>query len=490
MADRIRLAAGLSLLIGCWPFAAWAEGRTAPSSDSSRFQDSAAAVPVPVHTVRRADPERGPFPGAPLLLSAPLSDVPYGLRGGFESPSMRQSLQWHAGATQFANQSIGWMWEGMRPGFLRGLGTWASLAAFDYFFMYLPPGTGWMHEEWHRSVLTNRGYPSYDGIYHWDIGAAAVSVDHVADKDLAELKLRHPGEFTRLMSAGLESETEAIRQMRRNNFFLGRRSGYDLIDWWTTGLNGTAYLYVCATSEFDSNLVAADRKELKESQRDFTGLDFRAWVYDMRHPKEPYKDSPRGRRHFGGQGFDRYFLYGDLTAGERGYLKLQAGLSLLNFVSPQYFGRDWLPGKNPWSGEGFLWNFGLMHHLTPFGYEVGGDFLVRRGKWSWIFSAQSFVNGEMALPGLGGELYRYPVTVGTTDVYLTCGGSAWLQPQDQLYYGTTPLPGFSALLGAAVPLLWSVELFGEADAKTQGWQAGNVNLDPAVQARAGLQLKL
>ena len=45
-------------------------------------------------------------------------------------------------------------------------------------------------------------------------------------------------------------------------------------------------------------------------------------------------------------------------------------------------------------------------------------------------------------------------------------------------------------VGAAVPLRGSLELFGEADAKTAGFLAGNVYLDGALQARAGLQLRL
>lgn len=72
------------------------------------------------------------YPGAPVMVSAPLIDLPFGRRGGFESPRMRQSLQWNAGAMQLVNQSIGWLWEGMRPSPWQSIGTWASLAVFNY----------------------------------------------------------------------------------------------------------------------------------------------------------------------------------------------------------------------------------------------------------------------------------------------------------------------------------------------------------------------
>jgi hypothetical protein len=438
----------------------------------------------------RPGPVREPFPGAPLLISAPLSDLPYGLRGGFESPSMRQSLLWHAGASQLGTQSIVWLWDGMRPGIGQGIGTWVSLIAFNYLSLYMPLGEAWLHEEWHRAVLTRRGKPSYNGVYHWDVGGSMIAVDHVSDADLADVKARHPADFTRLMSAGLESGTESSRLMRSNNFFLGHQSGYDAIEWWSTGLNGTLYLFACATDERDGELQRANLREPGQSQRDFTGFDFRAWVHDMRHPEEAYEDGPRGRSHPLGNGFDRYLLFSDLSAGEVSYLKLQTGLSLLNFVSPQYFGRDWLPGKNPWTGGGFLWNFGLTHHLTPFGYAVGGDYLARSGIWSLAFTAQGFVNGQTVLPGLGAEVFRYPASVGTTPVYLTFGATAWMQPEDQAYRTSSPEAGGAVKVGAAVPLRWSLEIFGEADAKTPGFMAGNVYLEAAVQARAGLQFKL
>lgn len=435
-------------------------------------------------------PSRGPFPGAPLLLSMPAADFPYGLRAGPGSPSMRQSMQWNAAAVQAANQTIGWLWEGGRPSALRSLGTWFSLGLFDYLSVYVPPGHAWMHEEWHRAVLSRRGISSYNGVYHWDLGASAIAVDHVSDADLAELKREHPADFTRLAEAGVEGELESIRLMRKNNFFLGRKSEYDRISWWSSTLNSSAYLYLCSVDDLDPELEKAGRRETSESARDFTGLDFRAWVYDLRHPGEPYAAGPRGRTHPSGSGFDRYLKYGDLTHGERIYLRLQAGLSLLNLISPQFFGRDWLPGTTPWDGRGHLWNFGLAHRLTPFGYSVGGDLLLRRGKWAWAFEALCFVNGKTALPGIGGELFRYPVTVGRKDVFLTGGASAWLQPEDMAFRTASALPGAALHAGAAVALLPALELFAEADAKTPGWVAGDVYLDAAVQARAGLQVRL
>lgn len=472
----------------------------------------AAAAPDPARNVRdthaeeerflntitgshqKADPSqwraRPPYPGAPLLLSLPVADFPLLLRGGFDSPGMRQSLLASAAFTQWADQSLVWLWSGAESDFLRNLLTYSSLGLFAWFSDYLPLGDAWMHEEWHRAVFTRYGMESYNGIYDFDLGSSAIPVEHVADRDLAELKDRHPADFTRLMEAGGEGETEAARLMRRRNFFLGRQSYPDRFGWWVTGLNSTLYIWISSEDVFDQDLKDANDRETDPRKRDFTGLDYRAWVYDMRHPDETYAAGPRGRLHPSGTGFDRYLLNSDLTGDEKDFLKLQAGLSLLNLISGQNLGWDWLPATNPWSGQGYLWNFGLTHHLTPFGYAVGGEFLARQGKADWIFTAQGMANASLVLPCLGAELFRYPFALGREPIFLSLALSAWLQPEDQRFRARSAVPGAYGLLGAAFPLGQSLEVFAEGDAKTEGWVPGVVYLDAAAEGRFGIQLRL
>lgn len=483
------LCAGFAGAVFSQPVADTERGSQA-GPDTARSQAAASpapgktSLPPPLHALRP------PFPGAALLLSAPLVDMPYGRDGGFDSPSMRQSLLWSVAFSQFGDQAIGWAWEGVRDPFLHGLGLWTSLSLFEFASIYLPPGDSWMHEEWHRAVLTNRGVSSYNGIYHWDIGANTIAVDHVADADLAALKAGHPQDFVRLQEAGIEGEIEGLRLARRNDFFLDRDSRYDRLHQFMVTANTAFYLYACGVDDDDDELQKMNRVEIAESARDFTGFDFRGWVYDLRRPDEPYAASPRGRPHYGGSGFDRYLLYGDLTAEDLSYLHAQAWLSLLNFVSPQLWGRDWLPGIDPWKRERFLWNFALVHELTPFGFEIAGDFLVRRGKWSWVYALQAYSNAKTVLPGLSGELFRYPAALARLPVYVSCGASLWLQPEDQRFRDTTPAPGGAVRLGVAVPVYGALEAWVEGDAKTDGWVAGDVSHEAGAQGRAGLQLRL
>lgn len=472
-----------------------ARGVEAPSRDSA---DSlpAAAPGDDRKAAASGAPRRAGFPGAPLLLRIPLVDLPHGNRGGngglgFSSPSMRQALLWNMASAQLSLQTLDWAWGRAGDGLVREFGLWGSLAAYVYFSTYLPLGEAWLHEEWHRAVLANRGMSSHNGVYGVEIGSGLIAVDRVEDEDLVRLKARHPAEFIRLMSAGIESETESHRLMRRQNFFLGRSSRTDRFLWWVHGLNGTFYLAACANGWIDEDIEEMEAGETAMADRDFTGPEFTAWVHDLRRPDHHYAAGPRGRVHPSGTaGYRRYLATSDLDADERDYLNLQAWLSLLNFASPQSWGPDWLPGALPWSGQRVLWNAGLNHHLTPFGYQVAGDLLLRHGKWNWVYTAQVFVNSSLALPGLSAELFRYPVPAGRKVIYLTGGASLWMQPDGLLFDTSDLLPGAGILAGAALPLAGGLEAWVEADAKTDGWVPGNVNLEPAVQARAGLAWRL
>jgi hypothetical protein len=449
-----------------------------------------------VRTGRAPRPAYG-FPGAPLLLQFPLADWPYAFDHGrsafpLAEPSMRQSLLWSAAYTQLGVQSLVWAWErNARPGAGRELGTWLSLGAFSFLSAYSPLGDSWLHEEWHRAVLARRGSVSRNGVYDFDIGASVIKVDGVRDADLARMKERHPADFVRLMSAGLEGQVESYRLMRRNNFFLGRSSRHDSFLWFVGGINGTFYLWACAEGWIDGDISDMERRETSMADRDFTGPDFTAWVHDLRRPEAAYDAGPRGRAHpSGAAGFRRYLASDDLTGGERDYLRLQAGLSLLNFASPQYWGHDWMPGSLPWGGPGLLWNAALIHHLTPFGFSLGSEVFLRQGKWCWILGVQGLVNAGTALPGLSAELFRYPLAVGRRTLFLTGGASAWLQPEDLLFRTDEVKPGGAVVAGIAVPVLGGLEAWMEGDAKTDGWVPGNVYLDAAAQARAGLQWRL
>jgi hypothetical protein len=87
---------------------------------------------------------------------------------------------------------------------------------------YVPPGEAWLHEEWHRAVLSHCGIASYNDTYKFRLFGGVVNVSHVRDEDLERLKREHPAEFVRLAAAG-SSRACALCGDRGEDRGLGRR---------------------------------------------------------------------------------------------------------------------------------------------------------------------------------------------------------------------------------------------------------------------------
>lgn len=449
---------------------------------------AAAAEPLPDSAIATAAAPR------PLRIDLPLLDVPFNVEHGYSFPSMQQSVALTAGVTQATHEALGILWrptvtdrsvQGVLANRRLG-GLWASIVLFDA----LSPFPGWTHEEGHRAVLTNRGIDSHNDIYE-DPFATMVSVSHVSDEDLVWLKAEYPADMVRLSEAGGEAQVELVLHMQKANFFDRRSSTYDLPSWW---LNmGTVAFYVWYCSQDDVNRIT-EEETLKEdadiSKRDIVGADYTSWVYDLFRPDEPYPAGVRGRTHPSGVGLDRYIQPSELAPEELRYLKLQGYLFLLNFLSPQMFGLDRFAGTDPITHRPCWWNVRVTHHLASFGTATGLHLLYQQGATNLGCTYFSYISRYKYWPGLALEWVRYPVRIAGRTVSFSAGASVWLQPRDQRFDSPSSQGGGWLSLGVACPLTrrlaWSIE----CDAKTSGWVAGNVFLDPAVQARTGLVLTL
>ncbi len=130
-----------------------------------------------------------PDPRPPgLRLDVPLLDAPYNIRHGLRAPSMQQSLALTEGFYEASHAGIQAAW-GKHKWLGRG-----SVALWDYFTIALPLADAWVHEEFHRAVLGNRGIDSFNDVYKLDLSADAIAVSHVKDGDLVRLKSEHPAE--------------------------------------------------------------------------------------------------------------------------------------------------------------------------------------------------------------------------------------------------------------------------------------------------------
>ena len=221
--------------------------------------------------------------------------------------------------------------------------------------------------------------------------------------------------------------------------------------------------------------------------RDAVGMDFTSWVYDLFRPNEPYTN--RGA-HPSGVGIKRYIMTNNLTMDELNYLKLQGVLTFINLISPQLYFYNRFEAVSPLNGKTFYWNFALQHHLTSFGFDVAVDLFYKQGELNLFAAVHSYFNKQNYFPGLELEVVDYPLRLGEYTVSLSGSAHLWLQPQSQSFATGNGQFGAFASFKARFPVIWGIGTFFEIDAKTAGWKAGNVYLDPAVQARAGLSLTL
>jgi hypothetical protein len=345
----------------------------------------------------------------------------------------------------------------------------------------LPPGAPWLHEEWHRAVMSNRGISSYNDVYNFDFGGDSIAVSHVRDEDLIRLKRDHPADQVRLQEAGIEGELMLVQRLQKEHFFR-RSTAYHVPLYWIEKLSTWGYVQSGGTHEID---VSTDEDNAREganvARRDFTGHDFNGWVYDLFRPDEPY--TARGV-HPSGVGINRYRKSTDLTPDERAFLHKQGRLQLLNFLDPNLVGID---GANV---GGVTVNASAAHLLTSFGYTIDANVFLRREKQNLFVTLHHYVNGERSFPGLEAELIDHAISWHGHALTLTPRVGIWMQPRNQRFRDDDASLGGLAAMRIAAPLRGRFGSFVEVETKSAGWVAGNVHLDPATAIRFGLTARL
>jgi hypothetical protein len=354
------------------------------------------------------------------------------------------------------------------------------IAGADTVIAFVPFGEGWMHEEWHRAVMSRRDIGSYNDVYDFPIFKDLVAVSHVKDDDLIRLKRNHPADQVRMSSAGIEGDLALANALDKDRFFYGTRAGTTFLEWMTIG---NAILYMNSAA-FDSNGPTAELEEEDGTDveaRDFTGLDPNGWVYDLFRPDEPYE--ARGV-HPTGIGIDRYRSESDLSPREQRFLEQQAKLSWINLANPNLIGfYDFKLGEL--GGDPFYFNASLNHVMAPFGYSIGANLFAKAGRTHAYAELRAFVNDSLVLPGLRVELVRYPL--GFLDATLSPRVSAWLQPKDQRFFADSASPGGAVELRLNLPLHGSIDVYAEASAKSAGWMVGDVFLEESLNLRTGIE---
>jgi hypothetical protein len=420
---------------------------------------------------------------APLLrLDLMLLDMPANIGLGAYWPTMDQSRSLTASFCELTSAGVYKAAAGIRNPLAQSTVTLGLEACALAAYTYLPFGVTWMHEEYHRAVLSSRGISSYDGLYNFNIDLTSISVSSVTDKALEQLKAEHPADLVRCEEAGYEAQIDLANALLKDEMFHGARLIEPMA--WYSLFSNSFYLWFNTSGEADEEIAEFNKQETTVALRDIVGWDFSSWVYDVDKPDQPY--DARGI-HPSGVGINRYIGWSQLTSREQNYLRLQAALSLLNFVRPQlYFANPW---RSSLYGQQTDVYAGLQHYLTPFGFAAGAFAMARAQQAGMIANVNVYANGRLALPGIDVSFLDIPLPIVASGLTWSPRISLWLQPAGQRYDSPTAQPGMLVSQRLDVNLSRNTGAFTELEAKTEGWSAGSVELGPAISIRAGATVR-
>jgi hypothetical protein len=422
-----------------------------------------------------------------IKLDWPLFDLPYqidamntvgrGFFSGYANPSMTQSLALSQNIVASFNYGMKYFYDHVtmdEP--FKTYFYFSGVSLGVLLFFYMPGAEGWMHEEYHRAVLTRFGVNSFNGMNLFPIGASVVYVSGIDDSDMSRIKKKSPPDLVRLFEAGIEGEYVQISRLQRDNFFYDQQL-----------LNEIGYFFTTLNSHMYVIISANPRSELPEDEtdvasRDFAGYDFTTWVYDLFRPHEPYEG--RGS-HPTGKGVERYISVNDLTDDELRYLKLQGNLQMLNYLSPMMFGIRTIPLGD----SGHEINFAMRHHLTSFGADIAAQVFLKMRPFNMAFTLHNYMNYKNYFPAVEAELVDYPLTAGRFDFFLSPRVLIGMQPKGQTF--KTAGPEFLGLFGLRVDFRAHRNMYPYIDftAKTNGWVAGNEYLEASASVRLGVSLR-
>ncbi len=403
----------------------------------------------------------------------------YNIADIFFSPSMQQSLDITASAynlTFYALDKINWdriknPW--LRP-FAQALGFYIATIGLTY----LPFGDSWLHEEFHRSVLTYHLIKSHDQVYDFPIFSSLISVNDIKDSDLIRFKASDATDFIRLPEAGIEGEYLLINRLNELSFFNSQDYPYYIPEILIT-MNSFYYVWFCHTQQAQTTTEELNAKETNIKERDFTGLDFTAWVYDLFRPNEPY--SARGI-HPSGYGIDRYIKPSDLSNKELSYLKRQGYMQLVNFVSPFLF------NINGFKLGKIKYNFAFRYFLTSFGSDFVLYNYIQHNKLNFVIGSHFYKNYHNLFTGI--ELLINGLDLISNNILLNADLQVFTQPKDLSFTTTKSMLGISSNLELNIRLSKRAYISLNLLGKTKGWVPGVVEQSKAINLLGGLSWRL
>lgn len=137
----------------------------------------------------------------------------------FANPSMKQSLGASNGFYSSAHWGIKKLFD-KQSEFKRILFSNGLAMVFDLLATRTPFGNSWLHEEYHRAVLTRREINSFNDMNTFPFGSNVIAVRKVLDEDLIKLSNEFNPDFRRAMVAGNEATYQQIQSLQKKQFLL------------------------------------------------------------------------------------------------------------------------------------------------------------------------------------------------------------------------------------------------------------------------------
>jgi len=424
-----------------------------------------------------------------IKLDLPLFDLPYqvdamntvgnGFFSSYANPSMKQSLSVTTNIYSAAHFGLRKMYDNWRANkIIKSIVYYGGIGFVDIFALYVPGGQGWMHEEYHRSIMSRYQVNSFNMMNTFPIGKAQVYVKNVKDEDLERFKSESPVDFIRMHEAGGEGELLLVDSLQRNNFFYQQNLPNEFVSWLAV-FDVWQYIF-SAYSPFTDNPDL--KNETTIAERDFTGHDYTSWVYDLFRPNEPY--NARGT-HPSGTGIDRYIKSNDLSDEEMSYIKKQSWWTLANLVSPMMIGFKTLP----WFGTDIRWNFAFRHFCTSFGTDLSFNLFLDIDKFNFVVVYHNYQNYKYYFPAIEIEMLDYLMTIDNFVVHFSPRIALGIQPKKQGF--STSEIEFFGLFGSRFDFQINKNWlpYFEFIAKTDGWVAGNEFLGRNISCILGISAR-
>lgn len=364
---------------------------------------------------------------------------------------------------------------------------------FDFLMFSGPYGAGWVHEEGHRAIMAASYTYSYNPFSlkkREDASSNGLhSVSYVLDTNLALMKAKNNANFVRLSTMGAEMTYYSITKMQQTSFFnapsnaKGYLRPFDAFYYLLNLLNTSIYINTCSNRDemTKSTLEQMANEGGNQKLRDFTGLDFAAWAYDLNHPNEPY--SARGINPYG-NGYDRYIYGNKLTDDQYKWIEKQSMLSYINVISPFNIGFPKIP-----LGDNKSFNFSGRYYPTSFGSQIGLELYYKTSRYNLFVAPHINRNKSHTFFGVEAMAYEQSFSLSGLKFLGTVRTILDMQPKNQEFQ--TSGTSFTGLIGGRLSLRASRNFYPYVtiEGKTKGWIAGNPFLDDNVSVKLGLSAR-